>query len=104
MCALRIPDLVKAEKYFRQALQINPKLPNSLYQLAQLNFDEHQYLEARAFLQRFFSIAEDTPQSLWLGVRIEQAQGDKEAADRYAKTLLKKFPDSDEARSASSIK
>jgi len=104
LCALRIPDPVKAEKYFRRALQINSKLPNSLYQMSQLSFDEHQYLEARAFLQRYFSIAEYTPQSLWLGIRIEQAQGDKEVADRYTRTLLEKFPDSDEARSADSIK
>jgi len=104
LCALRIPDPVKAEKYFRKALQINPKLPNSLYQMAQLSFDTQQYLEARAFLQRFFSVSDSTPQSLWLGIRIERQQGDAEAADRYKKILLGKYPDSDEARSASSIK
>lgn len=104
LCALRIPDHEKAEKYFRQALQINPKLPNSLYQMAQLSFDTHKYLEARAFLQRYFSTTDYSPQSLWLGIRIERQQGDKQAAERYTKTLLAKFPDSDEARSASSIK
>ena len=104
LCALRMPDLVKAEKYFRKALEINPKRHSSLYQMAQLSFDTHEYLKARAFLQRYFSISEQTPQTLWLGIRIERELGDEEALARYTKLLLDKFPDSDEARSASSIK
>jgi len=104
LCALRIPDLVKAEKYFRQALEINPRLHSSLYQMAQLNYDTHEYLKARAFLQRFFSVSGQTPQSLWLGINIERELGDKESLTRYTKLLLDKFPDSEEARSASSIK
>ena len=104
LCALRIPDSAKAEKYFRKALEINPKRHSSLYQLAQLNFDNHEYLKARAFLQRYFSIAAQSAQSLWLGVRIERELGDEEALAQYTKLLLDKFPDSEEARSASSIK
>jgi len=104
LCALRIPDPVKAEKYFRHALNINPRLTNSLYQMAQLNFDIHEYLKARAFLQRFFSISGHTSQSLWLGIKIERELGDETALNQYSKLLSDKFPDSEEARSAKRFK
>lgn len=104
LCALRMPDQAMAEKYFRKALKANPRLQNSLYQMAQLNYDTHEYLEARAFLQRFFSEAGYTPQGLWLGVRIEREMGDTTALTKYTKLLLDKFPDSEEARAVSSIK
>lgn len=104
LCALRIPDLAKAEKFFRQALEINPGLPNSLYQMAQINYDEHEYLKARAFLQRFFSVTSHTPQSLLLGINIERELGDKVTMAQYSKLLADKFPDTEEARSARSIK
>lgn len=104
LCALRIPDQALAEVYFRKALKTNPRLQNSLFQMAQLNYGTHEYLEARAFLQRFFSIAGYTPQGLWLGVRIEREMGDIAALTQYTKLLLDKFPDSEEARAVSSIK
>ena len=104
LCALRIPDPVKAEKYFRRALDINPRLSNSLYQMAQLNFDAHEYLKARAFLQRYFPVAGHTPQTLWLGIKIEGELGDEAALTQYNKLLLDNFPDSEEARLVRRIK
>ena len=98
LCALRKPDLEKADKYFRTALQLNPKLPSSLYQMAQLNLDRGEYLPARAYMQRYTSVAKHNAQSLWLGVRIERALGDKNAVASYALLLKSNFPDSDEAR------
>lgn len=98
LCALKIPDRAKAEHYFREALRANPNLPESLYQMALLGYEAQDYLPARAYLQRHAEIAQPTPRSLWLGIRVERELGDKNALASYSLLLKGKFPDSDEAR------
>lgn len=98
LCAKRKPDLTKAEHYFRKALELNPRLPTSLYQMGLISFDAQRYLPARAYLQRYDEVAKPTPQSLWLGIRIERELGDKNAVSSYSLYLKSSFPDTDEAR------
>ncbi|MDX1251262.1 MAG: type IV pilus biogenesis/stability protein PilW [Gammaproteobacteria bacterium] len=98
MCSQRVPDAQKAEQYFRAALEINAKLPGSLYQMAALNYDKKNYLPARAYLQRYLAVAPHTPQSLWLGVRIERELGDNATVAEYAKQLKNNFPAAEETR------
>lgn len=94
LCAMSTENKDKAEPYFRKALKINPKLPKSLYQLAQLNFDKHDYLHARAFIQRLNEMGYSEP-SLQLAIKIERAQGDEAAVEKYTKLLQEKYPDAD---------
>ncbi len=96
ICALRVPDEAKAEQYFRQAVRINPQFGDALYELAQLNFNKQRYLPARAYLQRHLEAAQHSAAALWLGVRIERALGDNQAAANYAKLLKTNFPNSKE--------
>lgn len=98
LCALRVPDLPKAEEYFRTALKLNPKLPSSLHQMSSIHFDRSDYLSARAYLQRYENVAKPTAATLWLGIRIERVLGDKNAEASYAVALRSSFPDSEEAR------
>lgn len=98
LCAKRKPDVAKAEHYFRKALELSPKLPASLYQMALISFETGRYLPARAYLQRYSETARHTPQSLWLGIRIERELGDRNAVSSYSLYLKGGFPDSDEAK------
>lgn len=98
VCVMRVPDPAKAEQYFRSALQLNPKLPISLYQMAVLHYQTERYLQARAYLQRYSEVSRHTPQSLWLGIKVERQLGDKNTASGYALQLRSNFPDSEEAR------
>ena len=98
VCAMRVPDPAKAEQYFRNALQLNPKLTISLYQMGVLHYQTERYLQARAYLQRYAEVSQPTPQSLWLGVRVERQLGDKNSASSYAVQLKSNFPDSEEVR------
>lgn len=93
-CARRIPDLDKAENYLRLALSRNPKLPNALYEMAEISYAQKQLMSTRAYLQRFAEVSKHSPQSLWLGVRAERELGDSEAAAQYAKLLQRQYPDS----------
>ena len=102
VCALQLPDGEEAaEAHFRQALSVNPRFPDALLRLSVLSMDTGQLLAARAFLQRYEAVADDTAQALWLGNRIESGLGDEQAAARYRQTLRAKFPQSEEAGLAS---
>lgn len=86
-----------AERYFRQALARQPNMADPLLQLADLQHEAGNNLQARAFVQRFHDAAPATAQSLWLGYRIERDQGDRSAAAEYERRLRMEFPTSEEA-------
>lgn len=98
LCLMKKPAPMDAEVYFREALRINPKLPEALYRMAEISYGSGRTYSARGFLQRFFQVAEDTPQSLLLAVRIEGILGYKDAEASYALRLKGKFPNSPEAQ------
>lgn len=97
-CAMMKGEKDLAEKYFRQALDRNPKIPVALLQMSQLSYDEGSYLSARGYLQRYLEVAKHTPASLWLGIRIEKKLGDKDAVASYKLLLRNNFPDSEETK------
>ncbi|MGA9853224.1 MAG: type IV pilus biogenesis/stability protein PilW [Gammaproteobacteria bacterium] len=97
VCANKIPDEAAAAQYFRRALDINPVFAEALYQMARLSYQQKQYLEARAFIERFDSASpQPRPEVLLLGVRTEQALGNSQGAANYAKKLRILFPNSPE--------
>lgn len=99
VCARDKGKTGQAESYFRLALGADPKFIDALLQMADLSFAEKIYLQARAFMDRYMaSTMAATPDALWLGLRVEQALGDKAAAGAYSTQLLEKFPDSIEVR------
>jgi type IV pilus assembly protein PilF len=97
-CMTRKPDYEKAEEYFRKALQERPTHGEALVQLAALKFKTEEYLQARAFLQRFLSGNKTSPGVLYLGVQIEKALGDDRASTDFTNQLLREYPTSTEAR------
>jgi len=98
LCARKAGDSALAIKRFRQAVDYDARRARSLYQLADLGFLNDDALNARAFMQRYFSVALKNAQSLWLAIRIEHALGNDENVREYATALYKNFPDSNEAK------
>ena len=96
LCAERAGKKDLAETYYRKALSANQRYAPALFQMAQLSFDTHKDMSARAYLERFHSEAPASAASLWLGVRIEQRLGDRNKAVEYKRRLLKEFPDAPE--------
>jgi len=97
VCVRRDPKkLDRAENYFREALQLNPRHPNALAQMAMVSYERQEYLRARAFLQRYESIAKATPQTLWIGVQTERKLGDLQTARGYERRLRSEFPEAQE--------
>jgi type IV pilus assembly protein PilF len=99
ICAGKIPDAKQAEDYFRKALDHDPNFSYALLQMANLMLTQGNYLAARAYIQRFDAASSPTAESLWLGVRIENALGDMSASGKYALQLKANFPDTAQAKS-----
>ena len=89
-------DLAAAEKFFRQALNAEPKMPTALLEMARVCVAQQKYLPARGYLQRYVEVAPQTAQSLWLGVQVEHQLGDRDAESSYALSLKRNFPDAEE--------
>ena len=98
VCALTVPDRKQADAYLRKALELKPNDASLLYRLADLSYGEGEYLKARAFLQRYHASAGYNPESLWLGISIEEKLGDSPLRRQYTQMLLSDFADSDAAR------
>lgn len=98
VCTLKIPDQQRADDYLRKALALKPNDANTLYSLADLYYGTGDYLKARAFLQRYHKRAGYSPESLWLGISIEDKLGDTATRQKYTQLLLSRFADSDVAR------
>jgi type IV pilus assembly protein PilF len=99
LCATLIPDPVLAEQYFRRSLAMNPNMPEALFQLAQISYDQKKYLSARAFIERYDALVPTSrPDVLLLGVNNERILGNQQGAADYAKRLLKLYPTSPQAQ------
>ncbi len=97
LCVMGIPDAGRAETHLRRALELNPRRVRALYMLAELKYEQGDFLSARGFVERLYAVAPKTPATLWLGVRIEQKLGADREANRLERELLEQFPDSKEA-------
>lgn len=100
LCARAAGQREQAEDYLRRALESKPTFPPALLEMSRLSLESGQHLSARAFLQRYEAAAERDAASLWLGVQIEHALGNTDAAAEYSKALRGLFPDSREAQQA----
>lgn len=98
LCKLRADDPSGAETYFRAALRADPRFPVALLNMAQISFDENSYLTARAYMQRYEEVSKHNARSLWLGIRIEEMLGDKDAVSSLAMLLKSDYPDSPETQ------
>ena len=81
----------EAEQYFRQALSLRQDQLDSLFEMAELAFDGGNYLQARAFLDRYAASAPASATSLWLSYRIERALGDNDQARMSSAKLKRDF-------------
>jgi len=98
ICANRIPDTARAEQYLRKALQINPRAGKSLLAMAEISYQQGDYLASRAYIERYRNAARWTAQALLQPVKTEHQIGDKDAVASYSNLLRGRFPDSDESK------
>lgn len=103
VCARSAGNLERAEQYLRQALAVQANYPETFAQLAGVLHDRGNYLQARAFIERFLAVAPVTADVLLLGHRNEMALNDASAAEVFSTRLRKEFPGSEQARALEKV-
>lgn len=98
VCVRTTGNNIAAERYFRQALTIHPKMPEAMLQLGELLLDRGDTTDARQTVQLYLAVNASSPDILWLGLRTERKAGDDIAAASYAQRLQQEFPTSEQAR------
>ena len=91
-CARGAGDAKRAEENFRKALAAKPRFGEALFQMAELEYNQTEYMSARAFLERYLEVGRTSPATLWLGVRIERGLGNQTQAQHYARRLKSEYP------------
>jgi len=95
-CALKAGDYAQADEYLRQALKIEPGLPDALMNMSRLCFEQNDYLRARAFMQRFEATTGHSADTLLLAYKIEMASDNPKAANTYKLMLEHDYPGSEQ--------
>jgi len=98
LCRLWQGQINQAESAFHQALALNPNMATSLLELAKVRFDQGNKREAYEFYSRYIALAAHTPESLWLGILIENGRGAKNTVASYKVKLKGRYPNSKETK------
>ena len=95
-CALRLQNVGQARVAFERALNVNPRLSPAALELADMAYANREYPKAKEYFDQYLKYARHTPRSLWLGIRIERAFGNKDKEASYALSLRNLHPYSQE--------
>jgi type IV pilus assembly protein PilF len=98
ICARMMGDQVKAEEWLRKAIAIQPNQPQALYQLADISFRRGDLPSARTLLTRHLQVAAPSAEALWLGARVANLTGDRNALASYGTQLNNRFPGTVQAK------
>lgn len=95
ICAKKIPDYVAADKYFRDAVRMNPRNTNAHYQLTDVNIELDNLVIANDFFKTYNAMVPSNKKNaeyLYLAYRLNKAMNNFDQAGRYALQLQQKFP------------
>ncbi len=97
LCAQRAKNPVKAETYFQRALRYNPNMSASVLELGLYEAARKNFPRARQYWQQYQSIGRENARSVWLGLQVEHALGNKDAVASLGLKLERLFPETEEA-------
>jgi type IV pilus assembly protein PilF len=106
LCLLQVGEAretEKAKEYLGKAIAAKSDFGPALLSMAQLLFDQGEYVAAKFYLDRFHLVAKPTARSLWLAIRNTlqiDGQGD---VTELAQRLGNEFPDSEEYKALQAI-
>jgi type IV pilus assembly protein PilF len=96
VCARNAGATDKAAEYFRSALARNPTFPDALQNMMEISYDSGNFMQARAFVQRYLDSQMPTASVLLMCVNIETQLKNHDGADRCAAQLRNGFQGSPE--------
>ena len=102
ICYLQIGNSLEAERYFLQALQVNTDYSPALLAMQKIRYAKGDIADAKVYLAHYQRVSQDTAQSLFIAIKIENAAGNNTLAEQYKQLLLSQFPLSQEAKTLKS--
>ncbi len=94
----RIGDMEGADYAFGRAVQLNPDQARALLELAEIRFDQQNYVQSRDFYRRHTLVARQSPRSLWLCIRVARIFRDEDEEASCELVLKNIYPASEEYR------
>jgi len=94
--ALQLGNEARARAAFEHACILDRRNADAFIELADINFQQQEYADAKRNLDVYASIADYSPRSLMLGIRLEKVFGNKDKEASLALMLKSKFPYSKE--------
>lgn len=95
-CAMQTGNKARTIAAFEHALNLNPRMPAVMIELADIYFQQGEYPKSKRLLDQMEKLAVPTARSLWLGIRIERIFGNKDKEASYAVALKNRHPYSKE--------
>lgn len=106
LCLLQLGEpreTEKAKEYLRKAIAAKNDFGPALLAMAQLLFDQGEYVAAKPYLDRFHLVDRPTARSLWLAIRNTLQIDGQGNVTELAQRLGNEFPDSEEFKAWRSI-
>lgn len=94
--ALKLGNEARAKAAFEHACILDRKNSDAFIELADINFQKQEYADAKRNLDAYETLADSSPRSLMLGIRLERVFGNKDKEASLALKLKSKFPYSKE--------
>jgi type IV pilus assembly protein PilF len=92
MTAAQLGQRDLARQQLEKALRLNRQQPRALLEMAELSYEDRQYVPARDYYERFSLLSEQNARSLLLGVRLAHVFEDRDKAASYGLQLKRLYP------------
>lgn len=94
VCQVRMGQLTEAESSFARSYELDASSPVTAYNLASLLHRRGENTRAQFYARRLNNSELANAESLWLGVKIERALGERLAVEQLGQQLGRRFPQS----------
>jgi type IV pilus assembly protein PilF len=99
LCEARAGQTVEAEHSLSKSYELDAGNPVTGYNLASLIYKRGDYKKALFYIRRLNNSELANAESLWLGIKIENRLGNREAREQLGRQLRNRFPKSRELNS-----
>ncbi len=96
VCQARAGRLQAAEDSLARSFELDAGNPITNYNLALLLHQRGEHARAQFYIRRLNNSELANAESLWLGIKVERALGNREALGQLADQLRRRFPESPE--------
>ncbi|MFT5211971.1 MAG: type IV pilus assembly protein PilF [Flavobacterium sp.] len=95
---LKLDQKAEAEKSLLRSVQLNGREPRALLELADLNFQQKNYVDAQRYYRQLENSGQTTSRGLWLCVQLSRVFDDNNKAASCGLVLKNVFPNTHEYR------